>query len=141
MTLDKLKTAVVGVVVLGAIGLTACGGPCEQVCAQFNACTLEQQDHDVECNSFCADERSFEQRAEALGLDSCAEQFDAYINCFATNQDALCDAESDTCEQPLTDYVDCVQKFCDVPDNRTDPACIEVRSNEGTIVVPSFSGL
>ena len=111
---------------LCAISLFAsgCSSPCESACASFNDCELSQRDHDVDCSSFCAREEQFEEDASASGGDSCATQFDAYISCWDSNVDKICDKESTSCDESLTAWTDCMGKFCAVEANVKNHACV-----------------
>src|SRR5690348_4926227 len=114
MTLKTIQLAVAAVMALGTVALSGCaGGPCEQACEKFNACPLDKRDHDVECNAFCSDEQRFETRAQVQNLSTCADEFNKYIDCEnGLSNEAMCNVEDTTCEDALTAYTDCAQKFC-----------------------------
>lgn len=103
--------------------LSGCSTPCENVCSSYNACTITQRDHKVDCATFCGREQQFEESAAEAGADTCKTEFDAHIACWETNIGQICDAKSTTCEASATAWTDCVAKFCAVPANADDQAC------------------
>ena len=109
---------------LCAAVLSGCSTPCEGVCSSFNSCTVAERDHKVDCATFCGREQQFEQTAEKAGADTCKKEFDAHITCWQNNIANICDAENTKCEMSAQAWVDCVAKFCAVPANFTNPACV-----------------
>ena len=117
--------------------LSGCSTPCEHVCSSFNACSVEERDHKVDCPSFCEREQEFEESAQKTGADTCKKEFDAHLSCWETNIGAICDAESTKCEASATAWTDCMAKFCAVEANAMDQACAP--QDEGP-ALPALSG-
>ena len=105
--------------------LSGCSNtPCERVCAQYNACTVDQRADDVDCATFCEREQQFEQSLSKAGADTCKKEFDAHISCWETNIGDICNAENKKCEASATAWTECMAKFCDVKANANDQACV-----------------
>jgi hypothetical protein len=117
--------------------LSGCSSPCESVCSDFNDCTVEERDHKVDCATFCDREQQFEESAAKAGADTCKTQFDAHLSCWETNIDEICDAEFTGCEASATAWIDCMAKFCAVPANTNDQACVPQDMGPA---VPALSG-
>jgi hypothetical protein len=117
--------------------LSGCSTPCESVCSSFNECTIAERDHEVDCATFCDREQQFEEHAAKIGADTCKTEFDAHIACWETNIGQICDAESAVCEASATAWTDCMAKFCAVPANADDQACVP--QDEGP-ALPALSG-
>jgi hypothetical protein len=92
--------------------LCGCSTPCERVCSEYNACTVDQRAGDVDCTTFCDREQQFEESAAKAGADTCKTQFDAHISCWETNIENICKAEDTKCEPSATAWTDCMAKFC-----------------------------
>lgn len=126
-------------------GVAGCSSPCESACSSFNECELSKRDHDVDCSTFCAREQQFEEDAAAAGGDTCKTQFDAYISCWDSNVDKICDAEAKTCDESLTAWIDCMGKFCAVEANVKNPACVPQDPDEegnppDPLALPALAG-
>jgi len=118
------------------LALSGCSTPCESVCSSFNSCTVKERDHKVDCATFCSREQQLEQSAAKAGADTCKKEFDAHIACWQNNIGDICNAESTKCEMSATAWTDCVAKFCAVPANATDQACVP----DEDAGVPALSG-
>lgn len=104
--------------------LSGCSTPCESVCASYNSCTIAQRDSKVDCATFCDREQQFEQTAAKTRADTCKKEFDAHISCWQTNIGDICDAKNTKCEESSAAWTDCMKKFCAVPENVDDQACV-----------------
>lgn len=120
------------------LALSGCSSPCESVCASYNECTVAERDHKVDCATFCDREQQFEETAAAQGADTCQKEFEAHISCWEENIADICNAKNTQCAASATAWTDCMAKFCAVPANTNDQACVP--QDEGP-ALPALSGL
>ncbi len=124
------------------LAISGCATPCESVCSSFNDCPIDERSNDVDCATFCGRVEQFQEKAAATsGADTCQTQFDAYISCWETNVADICDVENTKCDESLTAWTGCVDKFCAVKANATDQACVVVGDDPDTTDVVEPEGV
>lgn len=114
------------------LAISGCSTPCESVCSSFNDCPIDKISHDVDCSTFCGRVEQFQQTAASSKADTCQTEFDAYISCWEKNIADICNAENTQCEEPRTAWTGCMAKFCAVPANFNDQACVVQEDDPAT---------
>jgi hypothetical protein len=113
-------------VLAGVLVVSGCGGTqCEQVCNQYNACTVAQRSINVDCIDFCGEVDALNARAQASGVTGCAAKWTTHLTCWRTNASSVCDEAATACDASALDWKTCVVPYCDqtVADGKFDRAC------------------
>jgi hypothetical protein len=97
---------------------------CESVCAEANACALNERPADVECTPYCEDVESFQDRAIEAGQADCHAQFEAHLDCWEQNTQSICDKNFSGCAEQAKAWTSCVTAYCKTEAGASDPNCL-----------------
>jgi hypothetical protein len=117
-----LSSAVLGAVLL----ITGCGGTqCEQVCSQYDACTVAQRSINVDCIDFCSNVDAVNARAAAAGFTGGSAAWTTHLNCWSSHISSICDTNFADCDQSALDWRLTVDPYCDqvIAQEKFDAAC------------------
>ena len=96
---------------------------CESVCADANACGIDERPDDVECTPFCADVEAFQVRALQAGQADCRPLFAAHLDCWERNTSQICAKDFTGCAEQAQAWTDCVAAYCASDAAAKDPHC------------------
>lgn len=112
--------------VLPVIGCAGPSGKCESVCAQWNACAINQRSVEFECNLLCEDIEKQQAKAAEAGQPDCKTEHEAHLDCWQSNSAEICNREFTGCRDSGTAWTTCLQTYCryvQTQENLSDPNC------------------
>jgi hypothetical protein len=95
------------------IGCTGGGSSeCHQICEQANVCDVSERPADVDCPEYCADIVAMQDRAAAVGAQTCAAEYNTHLSCWGSNTANICDKNFKGCESAATAWTTCMAGLC-----------------------------
>jgi len=113
-------------VLAGVLVVSGCGGTqCEQLCTQYNACTVAQRSTNVDCIDFCSEVDAVNARAQAKGVSGCDAKWTEHLACWNRNVSSICNDQATDCDQSALDWQTCVASYCDqvIAEEKFDRSC------------------
>jgi hypothetical protein len=109
-----VRAVVLTTLLMAVVPMIGCSptGKCESVCAQWNACTIDQRAVDFECSFLCNDVEAQQDRAAKEGQPDCKAEYEAHLDCWQSNSKQICNKEFTDCRATGTAWTTCMRTYC-----------------------------